>query len=132
VKAYAFAGWSDGSTENPRAIDLLTDSALEALYKELGTVVFEGDVLNARTGEPYPNEGVIITVTRPDSSTNTLTVMTDGNGHFSAEYGDYPGNYSAVVSVPETDKHLAGSAGPVSFAIGKDPVQISLSVRPVQ
>jgi hypothetical protein len=128
---YRFKGWGDGYAENPRAISLLADTTLTALYEKMGTVVFTGDVLNARTGEPYPDEEVAITITRPDSSTKTLTAVTDGNGHFSVEYGDYPGNYSAVASVPETGKHLAGSTGPVSFTIGKDPVQISLSVTPV-
>lgn len=90
----------------------------------MGQVTFTGSV-SAQIAE---GETVTITVTLPDSTTETLTTTTLADKTFttSKEYG--AGDYSAIAHVDENAEYLAADSPAVPFTIAKQARTITLNV----
>lgn len=91
----------------------------------MGTVTFLGSV----SAEAGPGETVTVTIQKPDSTTDTVTGMTDAQGMFTAAYNAAPGHYSASASVPADALYLAATSNTVQFDVQLASRTITLSVQ---
>lgn len=102
---------------------------LTGYYEEVvdtGIVIFEGSVSAQAEG----NEVVVITVTRPDTTTEEILAVTNEGLTFSVEYQNMPGDYSAHARVEADAVYEAAESSEVPFNIGKEPRTITLTVTP--
>ena len=90
------------------------------------TVIFEGDV----TDQSQAGEIVTITVTKPDTTTETLIATTLADKTYSTTK-DYTvaGNYSAKAHGDEDAGFLAWDSGEEPFTLPKQPRSGTLTVR---
>lgn len=90
----------------------------------MGTVTFVGNV----SAQAAPGETVTVTVQKPDTTTDTVTGVTDAQGMFTAAYNAAPGHYSATASVPADAVYQAVQSNTVQFDVQLSSRTITLSV----
>lgn len=127
MTTHKFDKWEDGSINPSRVIDLKSDMEVTAYYKEVeetGKVTFKGSV----SAQAAADELITITVTRPDTTTEEILVVTNEDLTFSVEYENVAGDYSAKARIEADALYQAAESPEVSFSIGKEPRQILLIV----
>jgi len=127
VTLHKFKEWEDGSINPSRVIDLKSNVEITAYYKEVeetGKVTFKGSV----SKQAAAGELVTITVTRPDTTTEEILVMTNEDLTFSVEYENIAGDYSAKARIEADALYQAAESAEVPFSIGKEPRTITLTV----
>jgi len=128
VKKYRFDRWEDGSVNPSRIINLKTNMQIIAYYTEVdetGKVTFKGSV----SAQAEAGELVVITVTRPDTTTEEVLAMTKEDLTFSVEYGNIAGDYLAKARIEADELYQAAESAEVPFNIGKEPRTITLTVE---
>jgi len=125
---YRFDHWEDGSDKPLRTIDLKTNMETTAYYKEvseMGQITFKGSV----SKQAVAGELVTITVTKPDTTQAVITTTTKEDLSFEAVYEDVPNlGYKAKARIEEDALYQATESEEVTFTIGKEPRQITLTV----
>ncbi len=91
-------------------------------------VTLSGTVKESASGKAISGKAVTMVITKPDSTTETLSAVTDADGSFSATYNAAPGNYTAKASTAEDAVYLAGTSLSVPFSAGKIPVTVTLLI----
>jgi len=125
---YRFQKWEDNSTNPKRAINIKSNMALTAYYKEVTrmTVIFSGTV----SAQEAAGEAVTITVTLPGGGTEKVSTPTLADKTFSIEYTNAPGDYTAKAKIEADSLYEAAESKVVPFVIGKEPRTITLLVTP--
>jgi hypothetical protein len=128
LKSYVFDKFTVNGVDNvsnPLTVAIVDNVNVKAHYREenqTGTQLLKGEVSKqAATGET-----VTITVTKPDTTTEVVTALTDAMKAYSVSYSGTPGNYSAVAVIGEDAENFGATSDPFLFTLTKDARTITL------
>ena len=124
---YRFLRWeTPGEVSPKREINVISNMELIAYYEVIGmgTVTFSG----ALSAQEQMGETVSIIVTKPDSTTELVSTVTDADGNYAVDYTNVPGDYNAVARVEADNLYDVALSDLVIFSVGKLPRTITLNV----
>ena len=91
----------------------------------MANITFAGVV----SAQAAAGETVTITVTKPDSTKDTLTATTDGNGNYSVtKTYTVSGSYSAIATVTADAQYAAATSPATPFTISLVNRTVALNV----
>lgn len=92
-------------------------------------ITFSGSLVEAKSGKPLVGASVTITVTKPDTTVDSIVVITQNDGTFNSS-NDYPnaGEYSAQASYTGDNVYNPAASVAVPFQVGKQDVTLTLNV----